>query len=135
MLSKTHLPAEVEFQKKLHYISGQFREKPTQAEQFLWQFLRRKQLLGLRFLRQHPIDRYIVDFVCYKRKLVIEVDGDIHLLQKERDKNKDYVLECYGFYVLRVTNDEVLNTINIVLERIKLVLSPLAREESQRGEI
>lgn len=135
MLSKTRLSAEVNFQKKLHFISGQLRLKPTFAEEFLWKYLRKRQLLGFKFLRQHPVDRYIADFICYEVKLVIEVDGGIHSTQKERDDNRDQVLLSYGFHVLRFTNEEVLHQIDKVIGRIKTVLSSLSREESQRGGI
>ena len=119
MFSKTKLPAEVKFQKKLHYISRGLRPQPTYAERKLWQCLRGRKFLGLRFLRQHPVDRYIVDFVCYERKLVLEVDGEIHTTQTERDKNRDSVLNHYGFQVLRFTNDEVIHNVDAVLDKIK----------------
>ncbi len=118
MLTKTRLPTEVKLQKYLHSFSGLLRTHQTEAEEFLWRFLRKKQLSGLRFLRQHPIDRYIVDFVCYKIKLIIEVDGDIHLTQKDKDQNRDHILNYYGFKVVRFTNDEVLNSMDGVLKSI-----------------
>ncbi|EKD79330.1 MAG: hypothetical protein ACD_41C00101G0007 [uncultured bacterium] len=119
MLTKTRLPTEVKLQKKLHSFSSHLRVHQTKAEELLWRFLRKKQLLGLRFLRQHPIDRYIVDFVCYEIKLIIEVDGGVHLTQKTRDQNRDHILKCYGFTVVRFTNDEVLNNVNSVLKSVQ----------------
>lgn len=124
MLTNNKSPKEVNFQKKLHYIARQLREDATVAENILWQHLRRKQLLGLRFLRQHPIDRFIVDFVCHQKSLVIEVDGGIHNTQRERDEHRSRVLSHHGFRVLRFSNQEVINTVDEVLAKIKESCSP-----------
>lgn len=129
MLTNTKLAKEVNFQKKLHHMARKLRVDSTIAEDILWQRLRRKQLMGLRFLRQHPIDKFIVDFVCHRTRLVIEVDGGIHDTQKERDHNRDQILRHYGYQVLRFTNEEVTANIDIVLSRIKEHYSPpLTRE-------
>ncbi|MBI2415778.1 MAG: endonuclease domain-containing protein [Candidatus Kerfeldbacteria bacterium] len=136
MLAKNKIPPEINFQKKLHYISRKLRAHSTAAEKYLWQFLRRKQILGLRFLRQHPIDRFIVDFVCYRFKIIIEVDGPIHLIHQGRDKQRDERLQQYGYVILRFSNDQVLHEINSVLAIIKQqTLSSLVREESRRDGI
>lgn len=118
MLSRTKLRTEVILQKRLHQLAYDLRINPTSAEQYLWKFLRKKQFLGLRFLRQYPIDKYIVDFICHEQSLIIEVDGGIHLLHKERDRNRDHILSYYGFRVLRFTNEEVLHRTDDVLTSI-----------------
>jgi len=79
----------------------------TDAERALWRLLRDRRLSGWRFRRQQPIDRYIVDFVCFEARLVIEVDGGQHA-ESEADKVRDAHLHSQGFQVLRFWNTDVL---------------------------
>jgi very-short-patch-repair endonuclease len=95
------------------------RNRPTDAEQLLWKHLRLKQMEGLKFRRQQPIDNYIVDFVCLEKRIVIEVDGGQHATQKDDDVVRDKYLRQQGFHVLRFWNNEVLQNINGVLEIIR----------------
>jgi len=78
-----------------------------------------KHLENLKFRRQQPIDNYIVDFVCLEKRLVIEVDGGHHAVEKLKDKKRDSYLKMRGFKVLRFWNNEVLTNINGVLEVIR----------------
>jgi len=101
------------------------RKRPTDAEKVLWQQLRQKQLEGFKFRRQQPIDHYIVDFVCFERRIIIEVDGGQHATQRKGDILRDTYLRQQGFHVLRFWNNEVLLNINGVLEVIRAhCLSP-----------
>jgi very-short-patch-repair endonuclease len=84
------------------------RKNPTKAEHLLWYFLSRRQMNNLKFRRQEPIGRYIVDFVCYSRKLIIEIDGGQHATQHEYDQERTAWLNSQGFRVLRFWNNEVL---------------------------
>ena len=93
------------------------RQNPTKAEAALWEELR-NQKAGVKFRRQHLIDKYIVDFVCLEKGLVIEVDGDIHDLAVEEDNNRTAVLNNLGFTVIRFSNEQVLNNIKLVLQEI-----------------
>lgn len=97
------------------------RMNPTQAEKKFWDILRKKQILGLRFKHQHPINRFIADFYCHKIKLVIEVDGEIHDLSqnKERDENRTAELEEYGIEVMRFTNKEIFDEIELTKKKIE----------------
>ena len=104
---------------KMIALGKVLRKRPTDAEQLLWNKLRQKQLEGFKFRRQQPIDHYIVDFVCFERRIVIEVDGGQHAMQKEDDILRDTYLTQQGFQVLRFWNNEVLQNINGVLEVIK----------------
>jgi very-short-patch-repair endonuclease len=79
----------------------------TDAERALWRLLRQRQIRGLRFRRQVPIDHYIVDFACLEARLVIEVDGGQHF-ESEADKRRDAYLHSQGFRVLRLWNNDVL---------------------------
>ena len=98
------------------------RKNPTEAEKKLWMVLRRKNLEGYKFRRQHPIGPYIVDFCCLKKKLVIEVDGGQHLDQQVKDLERTLFLESRGFHVLRFWNDEVRNRMDDVCDHIVQVL-------------
>ncbi len=100
-------------------IARKLRKNLTQAERKLWYYLRRKQLDGLKFRRQEPIGRYIVDFCCYDKKLIIEVDGGQHNEFREKDVERDNCLANKDFNVLRFWNNDVLKNINGVLQVIK----------------
>ncbi len=84
------------------------RRDMTDAERMLWQHLRSRQLAGLRFRRQHPVGRYILDFVCLEAGLIIEVDGGQHGIQNSYDEARTAWLEERGYRVLRFWNNEVL---------------------------
>jgi very-short-patch-repair endonuclease len=90
----------------------------TPAEIMLWKFLKGKKL-GVKFRRQHIIDFYIPDFVALSIKLIIEIDGKIHLKHKRKDEERTRRLEILGFKVIRFTNEEVENDIEKVLQIIK----------------
>lgn len=98
-------PAQRKRQKLLFAL--QQRQKSTAAEDALWQALRRHGLKGLKFRRQVPIGRFIVDFLCMQRSLVVEVDGPIHDAQRAYDEARDEELRRRGYRVLRVTNVDV----------------------------
>ena len=101
------------------------RSEQTEAEKRLWYHLRAHRFLGLKFKRQKPIGRYIVDFICIDRRLVIEVDGGQHDAQTEYDEKRDAWLRQQGYQVLRFWNREVMRELDGVLERIRLaVISP-----------
>ena len=87
----------------------------TEAESRLWSVLRSKQVRGRRFRRQAPIGRYIVDFVCFAEKLVIEIDGGQHAKQRAYDAAREDWLAAEGFRVLRFWNNEVLDNLEGVL--------------------
>ena len=101
------------------------RSKMTIAEDRLWTQINDHQILGLKFRRQHPISQFIVDFYCHKVKLVIEVDGGIHLKRsvKEYDKGRTFELEKFGIQVIRFSNEQVENEISQVIELISNVCS------------
>ena len=98
----------------------------TSAEARLWRVLRGRRLLRWKFRRQHSIDRFIVDFVTLEGKLIIEVDGATHSTETEitRDTDRTQVLESCGFQVLRVTNIDVYENLDGVLQLIDQTLRP-----------
>ncbi|MCP4615274.1 MAG: DUF559 domain-containing protein [Bradyrhizobium sp.] len=105
-------------------IARNLRASQTSAEAKLWQALRNRRLARWKFRRQHPIDRYIVDFVTLDGKLIVEVDGVTHSSPAEikRDQARTEVLEACGFLVVRVTNTDVYENLDGVLEMIETSL-------------
>jgi len=102
----------------LRHNAKELRRNATHPEQRLWYALRAKQLSGLKFRRQHAIDRYVVDFFCGEANLIVEVDGESHDGQHDADAERQQRLEELGFRVIRCTNDEVLDNLDGVLEAI-----------------
>ena len=104
------------------FSKAQFlRRNETIAEKLLWEKLRNNQLGGLKFRRQHPVNIYIADFYCHKFKLIIELDGDYHNQeeQKQKDEVRTEVLRLNDLKIIRFKNEEVEQDINQVLITIK----------------
>lgn len=108
----------------------EMRSNPTEAESVLWLQLKGKKL-GVKFRRQHPIDSFIADFVCLDKKLIIEVDGEIHNFQQEADALRTERLNELGYEVLRFKNEEVLADVDNVLTKISTIL---AQRPSKKDE-
>jgi very-short-patch-repair endonuclease len=126
--AKAHI---FQFAKKL-------RDNMTDAETKLWGELKKNQILGFRFRSQHPIDIFIVDFYCHPLKLVIEVDGGIHLSKEhsEYDCSRTEELEKFGIKVIRFTNEQVFNHIEEVRNEIeKEVISRMGELQSPPGDL
>ena len=106
--------------KHLIKLAREFRKVPTHTEKLMWIALRRHKQSGLKFRREHPIIGYIVDFYCADHKLVIEIDGNVHLDPEvsERDIKRQQHLENAGFRVIRFTTDEVMIDIDGVISKI-----------------
>lgn len=99
----------------------ELRREMTLAEKILWQELRANKL-GVRFRRQQVIQGFIVDFYCHQAGLVVEVDGDIHDLQKDEDERREKVLGEMGLRIVRFQNDEVVRDLSAVVGKIKACL-------------
>jgi very-short-patch-repair endonuclease len=97
------------------------RRKQTPAEARLWAALRRHQVDGLQFRRQEPIGKFIADFYCHQKRVVVEVDGPVHLLpdQIEHDREREELFTSLDLRVLRVTNDQVFNDLEGVIAKIR----------------
>src|SRR5215207_3538631 len=89
-------------------LARSLRKNMTEAEQFMWQRLRYRQLAGHRFQRQAPIGDAIADFLCRAKRLIIELDGSQHVERSELDAERTRRLEAFGYRVLRFWNHEVL---------------------------
>jgi very-short-patch-repair endonuclease len=123
MPAKNIIPGQ-RVSKEKQQRSRELRRDMTPAEKILWQELRANKL-GVHFRRQQVIAGFIVDFYCHKADLVIEVDGDIHDLQQEEDTLRENALKEIGLRVIRFRNEDVLNRLPTVVEKIKEQLSTL----------
>ena len=94
------------------------RESQTDVEGKLWSRLRDRQVHGVKFRRQHPIGPFIVDFCCFEKGLVVELDGGHHAERNAADKRRTGFLERHGYRVLRFWDNDVLDNFDGVLERI-----------------
>lgn len=111
-------PTSPQLWEKLKPLAQQMRREPTVAENLLWQKLRKRQVNGLKFRRQHAIEQFIVDFCCTEIALVIEVDGGIHQYTQEEDAIRQEFIESIGYRIIRFTNEQVMNQMPIVLSGI-----------------
>ena len=108
-----HRPAKAITRKN----AKRLRRDATDAENKMWQLLRGRRLAQFKFRRQTPVEGYVLDFVCFERKLAIEVDGSQHF-ESTKDASRDTKLGREGFRVLRYWNNDVLQRPNAVLEDI-----------------
>ena len=128
---------------KMHYgataetfqIAERLRRDMTIAEKLLWAKLCKNQL-GVRIRRQHPIWKFIADFYCHEVKLVIEIDGGIHLNagKTEDDISRSIILNEFKIEVLRFTNDQVINEMDNVIEKIKSTIELLKANISTKAQ-
>lgn len=105
---------------KLKKYSQELRKNMTDAERLLWSKIRKKQLRGCQFYRQRIIGYYIVDFYCPKAKLIVELDGGQHYSEEEnrKDRIRDDYMKKLGMKILRLSDREVFENLNGVVERI-----------------
>jgi very-short-patch-repair endonuclease len=110
--------------REVEIVARQMRREPTEAGAALWKALRKDQIGGFRFRREHPVGQFVLDFCCAARKLVIEVDGGYHddPEQRERDEARTAHLNAWGYSVLRFRNEEVLTDLPSVIARIEAAL-------------
>jgi very-short-patch-repair endonuclease len=114
-------------------VAKTLRTDATDAERALWQCIRAHRLNGLKFKRQEPMGRFVVDFVCHDEKLIIELDGGQHAEQVRADDKRTKFLEARGYRVVRFWNDDVLKNMDGVLETVLRKLSPSPQPLSRQG--
>jgi very-short-patch-repair endonuclease len=112
---------------ELENRARQLRQEATPAEQILWDALRAGRLDGLKFRRQHPVGRFVLDFYCAARRLCIELDGGIHEQQRDRDAARDQELLAHGVRTLRFPNAQVMNDLPSVVAAIRAATQQEAR--------
>jgi very-short-patch-repair endonuclease len=105
------------------------RRSQTDAEGLLWVRLRARQLYGAKFRRQQPIGPYVADFCCHEAQLVVELDGSQHAEQIVEDQRRTDDLQSRGFRVLRFWDNQVLSSVDAVLEAIAAALPSTMRAE------
>jgi|SRR5690606_9104650 very-short-patch-repair endonuclease len=107
------------------------RKSQTVAEGVLWEALRNRKLSGFKFRRQHPIADFIADFYCHECRLIVEIDGNYHddFEQRQYDEGRTYELEDLGIEVMRFTNDDVINHLPLVLNRIRDYLESFSSQK------
>jgi very-short-patch-repair endonuclease len=104
---------------KLTQFAKQLRKSSTRAEALMWSKLRARQINGIKFRRQQPIENFIVDFVSFEKRIVIELDGGQHKMNMKKDNERDRYLAENNFKVLRFWNNEVFDNLEGVLEVIR----------------
>ncbi len=128
-----HTVEGVAHRSKIEFAREQ-RKEPTRAEEILWEAVRRKQL-GVRIRRQHPIDKFVLDFYCAEARLAIEVDGPVHDEQQGYDRWRDKQLATWGIEVMRVPEERVRKELEAVVREIREKLEAwLAPEEKRTAE-
>jgi very-short-patch-repair endonuclease len=105
-------------------IARQLRRDSTRSEDLLWQGLRRKEFRDLKFRRQHPLGRFVLDFYCHAAKLAVEIDGSVHDASDVAayDRDRQALIEARGVRVLRVRAKDVEADVNAVLHQIRVAL-------------
>ena len=102
----------------------ELRRRSTATEEALWKALRNRQLGGVKFRRQHRIGTFVVVFCCVEQRLVVEVDGPVHLTTRVQDRQRQEWIEEEGYRVFRVRAHEVEQNLAVVLEQIEVELEP-----------
>jgi len=107
----------------MEYIKKVFarslRKEQTPAESIVWELLRNRKFMNLKFRRQHVIEGFVVDFYCHDLRLAVEIDGGVHARQRDYDELRQILIEEKGIRFLRVSNAEINRDINHLLVRIK----------------
>lgn len=102
-------------------IRRELRKQETYSENILWLYLRKRQMLGVKFRRQYSVDQYVIDFYCPELKLAVEADGDVHFTSENmlRDAKRQKFLESFGITFVRIRNEELAANPNKAFERIE----------------
>ena len=118
---------------EIFQIAERLRRGMTVTEKIIWDRVCKNQL-GVRIRRQHPVWKFIADFYCHEVKLIIEIDGGIHLRpeNKEYDISRDTILKEFQIEILRFTNDDVINGPELVIEKIKRTIETLKQKLEQK---
>jgi very-short-patch-repair endonuclease len=123
-----HHPAKLP--EEIRAYAREMRSRMTDAEALLWILLRNRRIAGAKFMRQHPVGRYILDFYCDEKKLGVELDGGQHGEAVEYDQLRDDWLRAQGIQVLRFWNNQMLTETEALLEVIYLALN---QKKSNQG--
>jgi len=104
------------------------RKQQTRAEKIVWELIRDRKLMGLKFRRQHVVEGFVLDFYCHELRLGIEVDGSVHLKQKDYDELRQEVIESEGVRIVRIKNKDIIGDAKkAVLRKIEKLIDKSAR--------
>jgi len=106
-------------------FARELRRTSTPEEQEVWELLRNRNFMNLKFRRQHVLEGFVVDFYCPELRLAIEIDGKIHLKQKEYDRLRQVLIEEKEITFIRITNKAINKNVEIVYDEIEKILSAL----------
>ena len=117
-------------------VSKELRNNSTDAEKKFWGYLKNRQLLNLKFLRQHPVfytynnqrSFFIADFYCHELKMVIELDGQIHSKHKDYDQIRTDILEFKNVMVVRFNNEVIIQNLDNALDQLKVIIATRKRD-------
>ena len=133
-LSRTESRERGRRKSRLRNHARAMRSDPTEAEHRMWQLLRAHRFAGFKFKRQEPVDFYIVDFICFAERLIIELDGGQHA-GCAKDERRDAYLQAQGFRIIRIWNNDLFMNEEGVAELIRSALDrPLSPTPLPRGE-
>ena len=116
------LHGNINYLKDLRNLARKNRNNPTKAEEKIWNKLLKNKKTGFTFLRQKPLNRFIVDFYCSELNLAVEIDGNSHNKKKEYDIARDIFLKQIGIKTIRFTNNQILTKIDWVNNTLRLSL-------------
>ncbi|MBK9730307.1 MAG: DUF559 domain-containing protein [Chitinophagaceae bacterium] len=120
------------YNKSLKFFSGLLRKHLTKGERILWhEILQNKKMKGYRFLRQRPIENYIVDFFCKELLLIIELDGYSHDYKVKEDERRDSKLRSLGFTILRIPDQVLFDNIENVVRIIEIAIAKIEVQKRQ----
>ena len=118
----------IQYNRNLKPLARQLRNEGTKGEAMLWFYaLKARKMYGYQFNRQFPIGNYIVDFICRKLNLIIEIDGNSHLSKSESDRERQDYLESLGNVILRFSEAEVVHRLDDVVEKISYAVESLEK--------
>ena len=114
------------FDNLVKQTARKLRKEQTKSEAVLWQLLRDRKLQNKKFLRQYPIvfnwegkkRFFVADFYCHEARLVVELDGDVHIQRKDHDKARDRIMKSMGIKVIRISNEDVASNVRRVISSI-----------------
>ncbi len=118
----------IPYNPKLKEIARKLRNNSTLSEVLLWQQIKNRQIRGYKFLRQKPINEYVVDFFCHDLMLAIEVDGETHNYKQYSDRERQNRLELLGIKVLRFLDIDIKKNLDGVLKMIHKCIEKLEKE-------
>jgi very-short-patch-repair endonuclease len=100
-------------------FARQLRKDETKAEKLVWETIRGRKLMGLKFRRQHVVQGFVLDFYCQEARLGIEIDGSVHYKRKEYDRLRQDIIESKGINVIRIKNRQILGNKSSILETVR----------------